>query len=136
MSENCLPTDHILLEFTFWEGPIGMTLERDENSRARVARLVADGAAHKKGVCVGDMIESIAGQCFLSYEELMDSILLLPRPVQIQFIRPQRTMSPSPDDRDPIVSDVEINALLISGAGAPLLNGPFEGSFSCSSIQT
>ena len=98
-----------------------MTLEKDENSRAIVARLVSDGAAQKKGVHVGDIVESIAGQSFLSYEELMDAILLLPRPVQIQFLRPQKTATVV-DESIP-----EFNTLLISGADAPLLNGIYEG---------
>lgn len=99
-----------------------MTLKKDESSRAIVARLVSDGAAQKKGVCVGDIVESIAGQSFLSYEELMDAILLLPRPVQIQFLRPQKIGTPVVEG-----SDQEFSTLLISGADAPLLNGIYEG---------
>jgi hypothetical protein len=119
------PKDHVIFEFTFWEGPIGLTLMKDEDSTAVVARLVANGPAHKKGVCVGDRIESIAGQSFLSYEELMDLILLLPRPVQIKFLR----STTSGADELPAAPelDSELNRMMVSGADAPLLLESFEG---------
>lgn len=124
MSGPPSPMDHTSLEFTFWEGPIGMTLVKDESCRAVVARLVSNGPAEKKGVCVGDIIDSIGGQSFLSYEELMDLILLLPRPVQIQFLRPQLDMNEKPDPE----STPDVSTLAISGFDAPLLNGGFGGT--------
>jgi C-terminal processing protease CtpA/Prc len=125
------PSEHLIFEFTFWEGPIGLTLMKDEDSRAVVARLVTNGPAQQKGVCIGDRIESIAGQSFLSYEELMDLILLLPRPVQINFLRPPSASSDLVEQPTTPEEESELNRImtLVSGADVPLLMESFEGQW-------
>lgn len=125
--EDPVPMDHFSVECTFWEGPIGMTLVKDESCRAVVAKLVANGPAEKKGVCIGDIVGSIRGQSFLTYEELMDLILLLPRPIQIQFLRLQVDDS---DHLEPI-SEHRHKSLSISGCDAPLLNETVGGNLCC-----
>lgn len=118
-NSNTEMKDNISFEFTFWDGPIGMTLEKDQLSRAKVARVLHGGSAHTKGVCVGDMIESISGRVCKDYEELMDNILLLPRPVQIKFVRPRPQSILT-------IQSISTTIPLISND----LNNSFEGIFS------
>jgi hypothetical protein len=78
-------------EYTFLQGPMGLTLERDYRDRAVVSRLVPGGPAQAKGICIGDIVEGIAGRRVRNYDELMHMIPLMPRPLQILFSRVAET---------------------------------------------
>jgi hypothetical protein len=120
--------DSITIECTFLGGPMGMTLMKDLNSRAIVSRVVTDGQAFQRGVCVGDVLESIGGKKPSSYEELMDLILLLARPIQVQFLRLRPIhFSPSPSSSPSLLDYLALSqsrpqSLRLDSTDAPSLN--------------
>jgi hypothetical protein len=75
------------LLFTFGVGPIGMTLSRDEKGNACVQRLVSGGNAELNGVCVGDVIVTVAGKKLTEFEDVLQAIRQSPRPLLITVVR-------------------------------------------------
>ena len=72
----------------FSEGPLGMTLTAlPGNGHAYVSKTIPQGIADKAGVMVGDSVISIAGRQMSNYEEIMDSIPFIQRPMIIEFSR-------------------------------------------------
>jgi hypothetical protein len=75
------------LLFTFGVGPIGMTLSRDEKGNACVQRLVSGGNAELNGVCMGDVIVTVAGKKLTEFEDVLQAIRQSPRPLLITVVR-------------------------------------------------
>lgn len=72
----------------FSEGPLGMTLSAlPGNGHAYVSKVSPQGSADKGGVAVGDTIVSIAGRPISNYEDTIDSIPFIQRPMIIEFSR-------------------------------------------------
>ena len=72
---------------SFQDGPMGMTISKDFNSRALVSKLVPNGPAELSGVSVGDHITGIAKKRIEIYDEIMHMIPCMNRPILVQFTR-------------------------------------------------
>jgi hypothetical protein len=72
---------------SFPVGQMGMTLTKHSSGFAYVTRVVDGGIASIRGVCVDDLVIGLAGKKVNSYEEVMELIPFLPRPLKISFSR-------------------------------------------------
>lgn len=72
---------------TFAEGPLGMTLAQSENGGAYVSCVSKNGCAEKCGITEMDVVISVAGRSMTDFEEIMDSIPFVHRPMRIEFSR-------------------------------------------------
>lgn len=73
---------------TFGEGRLGFTLQRQEGCGGVVTKTQPGGTAANLGVRASDILISINRRRCASYEEAMDLILSVERPVMLTFKRP------------------------------------------------
>ncbi|KAJ8599166.1 hypothetical protein CTAYLR_008566 [Chrysophaeum taylorii] len=76
------PTD----EAEFDEGPLGFSIERDGLAReARVSKVAPGGQAAAAGVAVGDVVVALGSRETPTYDVVVATLPLLPRPLVIKF---------------------------------------------------
>lgn len=76
-----------LVNAIFSEGPLGMTLCESADGNTYVSQVTAGGSADKNEVKVGDLVVKVAGRQVSNYEEVMDSIPFIQRPMRLEFLR-------------------------------------------------
>ena len=118
-------------EVTFLDGPMGMSISKDHSGRAYISRLVPNGPAESKGLCIGDIIEVVAGKPMTDYDQIMHMIQLMPRPLQLTFVRhvknslkslPPNPTTPVPSPSTPersVANDSCINSMNSMGMVVP-----------------
>ena len=97
----------------FTEGPLGMTLSQGEDGTAYVSYVANHGCAEKSGILEGDVVVAISGRLVANYEDVMDSIPFVQRPMRIDFTRTEKVNNIPPLSRElswqPMYSDESDN---------------------------
>ena len=88
-SRSSSPTNFVNKRITvqFIDGSLGLTLTKSYDGHAIVTRLVSEGQSTNNGVCLNDKIIRVAGMFMDDYEDILEAIPLLSRPLSITFER-------------------------------------------------
>lgn len=80
---------------TFDAGPMGFSIERDpENLGARVSKVAPGGQAAARGVAVGDVVVGLGNRDTPTYDVVIATLSLLPRPLDVKFDTRGRVAKP------------------------------------------
>lgn len=81
-------------QVSFCDGPMGMTLTKNHREHASVSRLVSEGQAQTAGVGIGDVVVGVGGMALQHYDDIMERVSLLPRPLVLDFAHLLKKSSP------------------------------------------
>jgi S1-C subfamily serine protease len=77
----------MIINCTFGDGPMGMTITKNNLELAVVSRLLPSTPAQLSGIEVGDIIVGISKRKVDNYDEIMNLIMKLQRPLLLTFKR-------------------------------------------------
>lgn len=82
-----LSANESIHSFIFPRGPMGMTLTRTNKGFASVSKLVSGGMAEQLGVLIEDTVVGVAAQSMTEYDEILQMIPLMTRPITLTMLR-------------------------------------------------
>jgi len=78
---------NLSISAVFGDGPLGMTLSETAEGNAYVSKVIKGGNAERNGILIGDLVCKVEGTSVTNFDEIMDSIPFIQRPLHIDFNR-------------------------------------------------
>lgn len=92
------PDETFLCEFDDASLPMGFSIERDDATcAARVSKVAPGGKAAATGVAIGDIVVGLGNRQTPTYDVVIATLPLLPKPLVVKFARPHQPTKLEPN---------------------------------------